>query len=74
LNEGVVTYNRPKDKTERERQMPKFQTMTPDGMYGCSYEGATVEEAADVAEAAGENVVDITDHGGEWIIVTVGSD
>jgi hypothetical protein len=47
----------------------KFQTMTPGGLYGSVYEAEDADAAVLLAEAAGDKVLDITEHGGETILV-----
>lgn len=47
----------------------KYVTMTVGGMYGPAYEGSTPEEAAERAEAAGEDVLDIVELDDETVLV-----
>jgi hypothetical protein len=43
--------------------------MTPKGLYGSNFEADTWQEAVAKAQAAGYNVLDVTDHGNETVLV-----
>jgi hypothetical protein len=43
--------------------------MTVGGLYGSEFEAGTPEEAAELAEAAGYDVLDFSDHGTEIVLV-----
>ncbi|HEY6312884.1 MAG TPA: hypothetical protein VIY52_19070 [Streptosporangiaceae bacterium] len=49
--------------------MATYATMTPGGIYGSTFEAESWEEVDAKAVAAGYEVLDWTDHGGENILV-----